>query len=742
MSEILEAGGMMATVVMGLGVLGALIALALGGLAFTKRRVPLAAFAFMPLLVCMVGAIGAWSGAGTVFAALESADADSLNEMAMAGLWQSLTVDWLSRWVAAFLLVLSAWCAGIGATIAVGPASESRLTPFSAAFVALTSIASAGGLAAYGLGKGLAMEAYLLAAVVLFGGLGVAFSSTRRALYEHSFRVAGMRFTSAACFVLAVVYGGRAVSMGTQIAMFGPNGSANTADLASAVVMWTEVADPVWTIAWVSFGLALLIAFFGFFNELGEIVERFTLVDVWATLALVAVLATVRVVEESRTNALLDVGTHAPARLIFEAWGNDLATGALTVDKQPISASPRKGGYGDVLVFHDFVAGYDDKGNPINKREWRRTWAWTGSSWYADDSPLDCEGRAGCTPPTLDTSRLPLVAIGKGEDATNLLAMAKTLPSKEFMLLLRTIDFGADDVVPSQLAHKQLGFLPVSVEREVDLTKDLWVDAGYKEMFWGPTQWFGEAEDKEPIFYTDAIFEETGAEGVHVLISERARVEGVAGSCLAVENNLDDGVAVPNENWCSISAGEVDEWRKNAREVWDLPKEDRWLKFRAELPDKKLIAEGEPPIDAALMEDVFRRETSAIAYCQVLAHTAALEEFDPDDKESELAETSGRMEMSVVINERGRVNGTYVEDRSKLQNSDISRCIAKRYRKLSFDPLPKPPPPAEGEERLPPNKVTLYLTYSFPKLPVEDEAWETWLEEYKESRKQVVASGE
>ncbi|MCB9673540.1 MAG: hypothetical protein H6737_00395 [Alphaproteobacteria bacterium] len=744
MSEVLAAGGSWAVIVLGLGGLGALISLALAGLAFTKRRVPLALFAALPILVCIVGAIGAWSGAGTVFGALESADADHVNDIAMAGLWTSVTVDWFSRWVAAFLLVLCSWCAGVGATIAVGPAEESRLTPFAAAFAGLTSLVGAIGLAAYGLGKGLALEAQLLAAVILLGGLGVAFSSTRRALYEHTNRVAGMRFTSAACFVLAVMYGGRAVSMGTQIAMFGPNGQANGLDLPSAVVMWTDVADPVWTVAWVSFALALLIAFFGFFSELGEIVQRFTLVDVWATLALVACLATVRVVEESRTNALLDVGTHAPARMIFDQWGNDLASGALTIEKQPISASPKKGGYGDVLVFHDFVVGYDaETGNPITKREWRRTWVWDGSSWYADDSPLDCEGHPQpCSPPTIGTQRIPLIAIGKGEDATNLLSVAKTLPGGEFMLLLRALDVGAEQLVPSQLAHKQLGFLPIKVEHTIDLTKDLWVDAGYKEMFWGPVFWFGEGEDKEPLFYTDAIFAETGAEGAHVLVSEKARVEGVAGSCLAIQNSHDDGKAVPNDKWCSIVAGDVEEWRANARNEWDLPKEDRWLRIRTETPKPNMIAEGEPEIDVAKIEDIFRRETGAIAWCQLQAHEKALDEYDPDDKEAELTETWGKMDLSVVINDRGRINGTYVEDASKLKNSEISRCAAGRYRKLAFDELPKPAPVPEGEERPEPLAVTVYLTYTFPKLPTDDEGWETFKEEFAEARKNLSARAE
>lgn len=721
MSEILEAGGTMAMMVLVLGGIGAVVALALGGIAFMKRRVPLAFWVFVPVAVCVLGALGAWSSAGTVFGVLESVDAEAVNSAAMAGLWQSLTIDWFSRWVAAFVLVLCSFMCGLGSTISAGPVKETKLTPFAAGFAALTAVVGAIGLAMYGLGNGLALEAYLLAAVVLLGGLGVAFASARRALYEHGPRVAGLRFTSAACFVMAVVYGGRAVSMGTQIAMFGPNGTAVGADLPTAVVMWTDVADPIWTMAWVAFGLALLIAFFGFFSELGEVVQRFTLVDVWATLFLVAGLATVRVVEESRTNALAAVATHAPARAIFDAWGTDLPAAIVYVDKNPLEANVRHGGYGDVLVYQAFDMGtLDEDDKPIMKQEWRRTWVWDGSSWYADDSPLDCEGHApGCTPPTINTARVPLMAIGKGESANLLLDAAKTLPGGEFMLLMRSTEAKAGDLVPHQLAHKQLGFLPVRVDAPVDLKEELWVDAGYKEMFWGPTAWYGEGEDKEPILYTDAIFADAvgedgeAAKGVHVLVSPKARVEGIGGSCLAAQVNHDDGRAIPNDNWCSITEGEVEEWRAQAREVWELPDPEtvRLRVAKIEAPDG---------VDVEHYEDVFRRETGAIAYCQELAHEKAFEDYDPEDKESELAPTHGRMEFSIVINDRGRINGTYVQDSSPLSNSDISRCAAKRYRKLAFDPLPKPEV-VEGEPKPEPPIATLYLNYTFSKLPDPEE---------------------
>lgn len=724
MSEFMAAGPA-AMAVLGLGALGAVIALALAGMAFTKRRVPLAAFVAVPILVCIVGALGAWSSAGTVFSALESAEGESLNTVALAGLWQSLTIDWGSRWTASAVLVLCAWLAGVGSTVAVGPAEEAKLTPIAAGTSGFLAVLGAAGLAAYGTSAGLATGGYALAAVVAVGGLGVAFSSARRSLYEHATRVAGMRFASAASYVLAVAYGSRAVAMGAQIEMFGPNGKANTAELVDAVGMWSQVADPVWTVSWAALAIAVLVAFLAIYNELGDIVQRFTLVDLWATFVLIGALATVRVVQESRTNALEEVGTHQPAREIFDGWGTDLPSAVLQVEKKGYDATPSEGGYGDVIVYQDYVVDFDEKGNPINKREWRRTRAWNGSSWAVDSSPLDCEGHpAGCTPPTINTQRPPLLAIGKGEPATILLDVAKTLPGKKFLLLMRRNEIEEEMTIPYQLAHKQLGFLPVEVEKDIDLKTELWVDAGYKQLFWGPTHWFGDDEDAEGLVYTNAVFKDTEAPGVHVLVSEKARVEGVAGSCLTAQATFEMGKTSRADRWCSITTGEVQEWREKGREVWPIPEpETLRTRIKVELPEGEL--EDNAEVDPQPFETAFAYESAAVADCQRKAHEKALDEYDPDDPESELAETSGRMEFEVVINDRGRINGIYVDtEKSKLDNRDISSCAADRFRKLDFDELPKRPALTEeekeaGKQKPEPPKVTVRITYEFAKLPEE-----------------------
>lgn len=712
MSEIIESAGSMGMMVVALGGLGVVVALGLAGLGFTKRRVPLAAWVLIPFLICVIGAFGAWSNAGSVLASLPSAEAQVLNSQALAGLWQSVTIDWLSRWVAAGVLVACTWAAGVGATLAAGTKDETSLTPVSAGLAAVSSILGAIALGVYGVSNHLTTEAYSVAGLVLVGGLGVAFASSRRALYEQAFRVAGMRFTAAACFVIAVWFGSRASSMGTQIDMFGPNGRALGESVEDAVRMWNQVADPVWTMSLAAFLIALVIAFLGVYSELGEVVQRYTLIDIWATLALVLVLTGARGLEHTRTDVLSAVGTHAPATDIYARWGTDLPSAVVTIDKKMLMTEPVTGGYGDVLSFENFLIGYNEDGTPKMEPEWRRIFAWDGSSWTADSTPLSCEGHTlPCTALAgVNSTRLPLLAIGKGETATDLLAAAKQMPNGEFLLLMRALDAESDTEVPYQLAQRQVTFLKVKTDAEVDLMKEIWVDAGYKEMFWGPTHWFGEGEDADPVPYGAAILADTEAPGLHVLVSDRARVEGVANSCLSVAVSHDDGVMSASDTWCSMSEGDVQEWRAQAREVWPLP-ETEFVKAR--------IAKVEGPIDAKLVEDVFLRETGAVEHCQALAHEKALEDYDPDDEESEMAPTSGRLELSVVINDRGKINGTYVEDRSRLDNREITTCIAKRFRKLQFEELPKPEQ-VEGEEKPEPPSATLWITYDFAELPEEE----------------------
>lgn len=73
MTDLIAAGGSLSYAVLGLGVAGAVVAIGLGGLGFRQRRVPLAAFVLLPILVVLVGAVGALMNAGAGYEAVAAA---------------------------------------------------------------------------------------------------------------------------------------------------------------------------------------------------------------------------------------------------------------------------------------------------------------------------------------------------------------------------------------------------------------------------------------------------------------------------------------------------------------------------------------------------------------------------------------------------------------------------------------------------------------------------------------------
>ena len=119
MGELLEASGTLGTMILGLAVVASLVALAAGGLAFSKkRRVPLAAMVVLPMFTIVLGAFGAYSAANGTYAELAAAAPNDMAQVAIDGMWNAMAVDTLSRWVAAFVFALSAWACSLGALAA------------------------------------------------------------------------------------------------------------------------------------------------------------------------------------------------------------------------------------------------------------------------------------------------------------------------------------------------------------------------------------------------------------------------------------------------------------------------------------------------------------------------------------------------------------------------------------------------------------------------------------------------
>lgn len=683
MNEVLEAGGSLAYAVMGLGGLGALVVLLLAGVAFTKRRVPLAAFVVLPLAVGGLGALGAWLNAGTVANDVMAADTEQLAAVAAAGMWQSLTVDWLARWVAAALFALAAFAAGVGSTLATGPGEETRLTPVAAAAALGFGLLGAAVGAGYSVYHGLGVEAWLLLGLLVVGAVGVTFASARRALYEHANRVAGMRFTAAMCFMFAISYASKATVLGNLISSFKPGGSLTGYELAYAVGAYGYIAAPVYNLSWLVFGVAFLVAAFAVYNELGEVVQRFTVVDVFLTVLLLGSLGAVRVLEGSRLSSLEEVAFSQPAGAMFAVYGSDLPAALLSVEKSAHEVRPHNSSYGDVLTI-------DKDGN------WFRQYRFHGTGW--DD--------LGDEPEPIESvqlhPRVPLIVATNSTEAKHLAAVLERTPERRGLLLMRASELKAEIVVPNELAALRTTFLPISLSPERDLSKQLWLQLGTREVYWGPSLWFGDGMEKEPVLYQQAVFDATEAEGIHMLVSERGRVGEVAAICLSSvmfdrgvmpaptrgiqvdEATLSQFGINPEKKWrkfessgkwCAVTVEPAETFYAEAREAFELPNPDN---------AKMMVKVTGPVTDPAAVEDGFRRELGAIGYC-----AEKIKEAQPD--------LSGRMLLEVGIDEKGRIGGVYVAEKSKLTDETLARCAAMRFRRLVNEPL-MAPEAKEGEK--------------------------------------------
>jgi hypothetical protein len=681
----MSAAGSLGTVVLAFAGLGLLLTLALAGAVVMKKRVPLSMLVAVPILTCVAGAAGTYSSASGVLGGIGSVEIDTMHAAAFQGLWESLAVDLFSRWVAAFLLGAAAWASALGSLVAVG--KDYRWTPFAAAFAAFFTLVGSVGTLLYASQNGVGGEAALLAILIGFSGFAVAASATRRALYEESHRVAGMRFAAGVCAVLAIGFGARAMSVGHYIESLGPNGVASKAsDLASVIAMYSDVAAPVFSLTVGAILLALLIAFCGVFWELGEVVERYTLVDVWATLFLIAVLLISRQVEGGKIAQLTLVGGAAPAAALYAQFGADLSPALLSVDKEIKEVHPGPGGFNDVFAFSEDA--------------WVRTAEWVGNGWRADQTPLDevgvINGRA-------------LFAMESGADGLSLVrALEKTADGKG-LLLMRAAEVKADLTVPSELAHLQVTYFPVALAVEHDLTTQIWSVAGKRTVMWGPITWYGEATGEEPLVYLNAVYEETEATTMQVLVDQRSRIKDIVSSCLPfVFESGDAGPALAEGRSCLINGIAEDFDKEEDREIWELWRDEAAENWDLPEPEfTKLAFDANKELDEFLgsdfVEDRFRRELGAIDWC---INTAR--------EEGEEAE--GKMMLTVTLSKKGAPS-TAIHEKSKVQSGAVARCFAKRIDTIRFEieeeeeeeegtEEEEPPPPRRGP---PPEEPTVEI---------------------------------
>ena len=646
MSELMTAGGALSLFVLGMGALGVLVTLALAGLGFTKRRVPLAALVLLPMLCVAVGAMGAWSGAGGIYAQLDAAEVGTVPAVAMAGVWESLTIDWFSRWVAAFVFATAAWGASLGAFAA---GNDTQWTPVAGVFAALTSVIGGLAIAIYGIQAGVGQQGTIMAVLIVFSGLGVSVGSFKRALDEEAQRVAGMRFAASTCMVLAVSFGAGALFMGSRMSILGVGGAREQADdLLGAIAMWSDLAAPVTTLGWAAILVSVVIAFFGFYNELGEVVERYTLIDVFATMAILGFVATLRMVEHSRTDGLFDIGSNNPASILYSDLGSDLGAALISIDKDSTAVDPGDGGFGDVYVYHEEM--------------WTRRFEWTGSGWIEDALIHEGFTRLG-TPIDQIThgERRPLLAIGSGESAEVVMDVLEAIPGHKALLMLRAYEVKEDVDVPDELAYLQVSYLELTLGDTPDPMTEIWHDAGKRTVNWGPVIWFGESESDEPLTYLHAVMEDTQSPGLNAYVEERTRVKGLVSSCLPVAITLVEGKETEiSDKWCHLYRGIEEEVRLDVMEAWEIPE--------TEFTSLSIAHREGDQLDPELVIDRLMREVGGIEHC-------ITELIDEGEEELE-----GKMMLEISINKRGKIGDLQVAEKSKLQTPGAARCFARRVK--------------------------------------------------------------
>ena len=584
MSEILDKVGTLGYTLIGLGGVAFLITLGFAGAAAAKKRVPLVAWVAFPIVVAVMGAMGTWIASGGILVSTIASAPELVADIAFVGMWDAIRVDWLGRWIAAAVLIAAAWGAALGSGLAAGP---DKLWTFGSAAMCLgLTLVGTGCSLYYAANNGLSTESYALIGLMCFGGIGVTFGATRRALHEHEFRVAGMRFAASAAYFLGIVFAARATVIGSRLHVFAVDGlSLGELELAEAISVWNEFALPVDGIHWMVICFAAAIAWFGFMNELGEIVMRYTLLDAMACTALLVALGGVFFYQGTRTGPLFQIGTHGPALEVYGVMGAELSPAVVSVEKKLYEIPMSNSSFGDVFVFRspdiraasqagtitslnvtegaqvkrgevlaivtpkdpsmgdpmEVTARYPgtvvevmvsqgealEKNVAIAKIEtgWIRRYTRTVIGWSEDDSLLA----------DVEVKGLPLLAIAAGAEALPLVEILEKTPDKKALLLMRAAEEKADVEVPADLAQRQVTFLPIELSSdERDLTTELWAKAGDKNLNWGPIVWFGDNMEEEPMVYSPTVFQDTQAKGLHVLVNDKSRVKGVMSNCLPV----------------------------------------------------------------------------------------------------------------------------------------------------------------------------------------------------------------
>ncbi|MBN2797519.1 MAG: hypothetical protein JXX28_00065 [Deltaproteobacteria bacterium] len=616
----------------------------------------------LPMLVAALGAIGTWLGAGAAVEAMLSASADQRMVSALSGMISALQPDLLSRWVGAFLFIAIAWGAGLAA--ALGAGAERRWTIGASVISGIVTLISTGALVAYWSSNGQGGAGYLFAGMLLVGGIGVAVGSVRRALEEDTHRVAAFRFTSGIALMMAISYGGHALSIDSNDALYAAILSGDSAAVDMAILQGGVIS----TLSWLGLGMAFLVGLVGYFSEFGDVIERRTLFDLVATLTLAVLVWGVHKVEELRVDALHDVAVLAPIAEVNSrsdlSWtkGADLPSGSLFFGSQAEWIRPMVPFFGDLVVWR--------------KDHWVRTHTWTGKGWALDEKKLD-EVKLGTEFPVL-------LMIGTGEPVKPVLDLLKAAQGTEvqFGLLIRVAD-ELTEYTKAETLPSKVSMLPIALdEQPADFAGGkVWVLANSQQVYVGPVRYWGEEADnkKEIALRMDKAVEAFDAAGVQVVVSERARVRDIVDAKLAVTYKKGVDGFEPSGKWANLTVGDLEEVLVKAEEGFEAP-------VAEEMSLNARITKGALDKDRAVK--VVEWETGALAACA--------SGFEEGDKR-------GRMMLSFTITPAGRANSEMTEDRrNEVKAQPVWDCVLDRLTRISFPKVevPEGTDPVDSEMEL------------------------------------------
>jgi hypothetical protein len=124
--ETMHNGGPFMWLLLPLAFLGLPLPFILGGLGVARFRVPTFAWLAVPVLLVLLGAVGTWQGMAMVLDAVPHASQEMQSTLASAGYAVALLTSTVGLFLAAVLLLLSAWGAGVSAA-AVRPGQRAGM---------------------------------------------------------------------------------------------------------------------------------------------------------------------------------------------------------------------------------------------------------------------------------------------------------------------------------------------------------------------------------------------------------------------------------------------------------------------------------------------------------------------------------------------------------------------------------------------------------------------------------------